>query len=234
MNTTQQVLWKKIQAFQFDIPEADFCFSDRLARENGWDKDYTLDVIEEYRKFLFLMCTSTHPLTPSDQVDQAWHLHMVYTHSYWVELCQNTLQQEIHHGPTKGSAEEKEKFNDWYARTLDTYQDTFGQVAPTNIWPSPDDRFQELNYQRVNMHQNWVIKKPEWGSFLTTLLLIGIWVGMVIGSAGKLSIGSGIVIVFGAIFFYIATKFGTKGSGNYSGGVGCGSCGGCGGCGGCG
>jgi hypothetical protein len=36
---------------------------------------------------------STHIVTPSEQVDQVWHLHLTYTRSYWDEFCPNVLGQ---------------------------------------------------------------------------------------------------------------------------------------------
>ncbi|GAA4338966.1 hypothetical protein GCM10023149_49350 [Mucilaginibacter gynuensis] len=102
MNATETSLWQKIQSFQLDQPDADFSFSARLARENGWTAAYTHRVINEYKKFIFLCCVSEQGVTPSDPVDQAWHLHLTVTRSYWIDLCRDTLGSEIHHNPTKG------------------------------------------------------------------------------------------------------------------------------------
>jgi hypothetical protein len=48
MNSFETVLWEKIKLFQFNEPGIDFSFEKRLARENGWTKEYTSRVIEEY------------------------------------------------------------------------------------------------------------------------------------------------------------------------------------------
>jgi len=37
LTAEQAVLWQKILDFQLDDPEAAFKFSERLARENGWN-----------------------------------------------------------------------------------------------------------------------------------------------------------------------------------------------------
>jgi hypothetical protein len=104
-----KTLWDKLEEFQLDDFDSTFTFTDRLCRENGWKYEYAVRVINEYKKFIFLICISDHPLTPSDQVDQVWHLHLLYTRSYWTDFCKNTLGREIHHGPTKGGKNEKEK-----------------------------------------------------------------------------------------------------------------------------
>lgn len=105
--SNQRSLWAKIKNFELDDPDAAFSFTDRLARENGWRVEYTLRAMDEYKKFLFLLCIADHPLTPSDQIDQVWHLHLLYTESYWIDLCQRTIGRPLHHGPTRGGKQEK-------------------------------------------------------------------------------------------------------------------------------
>ena len=160
MNAVQQELWTKIKSFDLDVSGASFSFTDRLCRENGWSYEYAIRVVFEYKRFMFLICVTEHPLTPSEEVDQAWHLHLLYTRSYWHDWCRDTLGQDIHHGPTEGGQNEKDKFNDWYAKTKQLYLEIFGKEAPSDIWPSSEKRFSELNFRRVNLHRNWII--PKW------------------------------------------------------------------------
>jgi hypothetical protein len=120
MNNEEKVLWNEILNFEIDNPESTFTFTDRLCRENNWSMEYSLRAVLEYKKFMFLICISTNPQTPSDQVDQVWHLHLIYTQSYWLEFCTKVLKKEIHHGPTKG-VEERSLFKDLYSSTLELY-----------------------------------------------------------------------------------------------------------------
>lgn len=152
-------LWVKIKAFELDDPDATLTFSERLARENDWTIDYALRCIEEYKKFMFLICISDHPLTPSDQVDQVWHLHLLYTQSYWIHFCGNLLGRPIHHGPTKGGNDEQVKFCDWYEKTKELYAVTFQENPPKKIWPESKDRFNAMSFVRVNRSQYWLVKK---------------------------------------------------------------------------
>src|SRR5215470_1600629 len=76
-------LWQRIQDFPMDDPGDAFPFSARLAHENGWSGATAAAAIEEYRKFIYLIGVSDSPLTPSEAVDQVWHLHLLYTRSYW-------------------------------------------------------------------------------------------------------------------------------------------------------
>jgi hypothetical protein len=95
-----------------------------------------------------------HPVTPPDAVDQAWHLHLLYTEDYWKRFCPEVLQQELHHTPTAGGESERTKFRDWYGRTLASYQAAFGEPPPEDIWPGVEARFADAAYfRRVNMRQ---------------------------------------------------------------------------------
>ncbi len=162
MTAGEQRLWRQIQGFHFDEGSSAFPFAARLARDNDWSYGFTVRVIHEYRRFAFLAVAAGHPVTPSDQVDQAWHLHLLYTHSYWVSFCKKMLGRPLHHGPTRGGDREREKFNDWYDRTLESYRRFFDQDPPADIWPAPHIRFgEDIHYRRVNSQRCWIIRKPR-------------------------------------------------------------------------
>jgi len=181
MTPTELTLWNKIKDFQLDDPKVDFKFSARLARENGWSIEYSLRVIEEYKKFIFLCCITDTGVTPSDPVDQAWHLHLIFTRSYWNDFCKNTLEKEIHHNPTKGGEKEAAKFNEFYTCTRNIYAEKFGAQQPIDIWQNNKTRFSDINFQRINLKRYWLIKKP--GRFLQYQIIV-----VVIGLAGICSI----------------------------------------------
>lgn len=156
-------LWQALQAFELDGANAELSFTKRLARENGWHHAYAEQVVVEYKKFLWLAMRAGHPVTPSDEVDQAWHLHLVYTESYWEDLCGNVLGRPLHHGPTKGGQQEDAKYHDWYARTLASYEAAFGTPPPVAVWPPPEGRFDaHARFRRVDTGSHWVISKNLW------------------------------------------------------------------------
>lgn len=157
----QRELYERIRAYPFDQKGSLLPFSARLARENGWSRAYTARVITEYRRFVFLAVVAGHPVAPSDQVDQAWHLHLLYTKSYWKRFCNETLNTPLHHDPTEGGPEERDKFRRWYEKTLESYRAIFGQDPSVDIWPRPAVRFDhDINFRRVNIRRSWVIPKP--------------------------------------------------------------------------
>lgn len=261
MNSEQRDLWSRIRSFDIDGGPATLTFSKRLARENGWTPGYAERVIDEYRKFVFLCMAAGHKCTPSDEVDQAWHLHMIYTESYWTRFCGEVLPHPLHHGPTRGGRAESDKFTDWYERTKETYRNFFGEEPPADIWPSTQARFAHAAaWKRVDTSQFWMIPKirlrhtASTAGLLGTLAIGGVGCGYLAQSSSSwmpiLIIGIFLVVVFVWIIYAAATgqlgnnrKDGnTHGSG--CGGGGCGSSssgdsdgggGGCGGgCGGCG
>jgi hypothetical protein len=168
----QPELWAKLQAFSLDNPEAKFNFTQRLCRENGWNLNYATRAIEEYKKFLYLSYITKKSLTPSDEVDQVWHLHMIYTESYWKDLCKGVFNYEFHHGPTKGGKQESTKYGTQYNFTLDFYIEVFGCNAPADIWPDVKIRFSNVCHQRVNMHQNIVLNKRKVKEYMLSYALV--------------------------------------------------------------
>ena len=98
-------------------------------------------MIGEYKRFCFLAVTAGHEVTPSDAVDQAWHLHLTYSRDYWERFCPEVLGMPLHHGPTAGGSAEQERYFEQYAQTLKSYEAAFGKVPPADIWPAAAQRF---------------------------------------------------------------------------------------------
>jgi hypothetical protein len=231
MTKEENTLWQKIEAFRLDDPDAGFQFSARLARENGWSLAYSHRVIAEYKKFIFMCCISPTGVTPSDPVDQAWHLHLTFTRSYWVDLCRDTIGKEIHHNPTKGGAQEAKKFDQFYTSSQTLYIDKFGITPPEDIWHNNQQRFSDIDFQRVNTGRYWLIKKPRLSVARFTLLMLFIACATFIQAAEDygaplLMLGIGIAVMIGV---YKWESNPNKGKGDKEGGGGGCSTAGCGG-----
>ncbi|MES2925109.1 MAG: hypothetical protein V4819_26380 [Verrucomicrobiota bacterium] len=157
---------ERIESFRIDDPESSLPFTSRLAREQGWTHAFAARVVVEYKRFLYLAMVAGHPVTPSEEVDQAWHLHLVYTKSYWQDLCRDVLGRDLHHEPTAGGAREGAKFVDWYSRTLESYQMTFGAPPPADIWPDPARRFANAGDGRwIDSSSFWLVPRPVFTKF---------------------------------------------------------------------
>lgn len=69
-------------------------------------------------------------MTPSEEVDQAWHLHLVYSFSYWKDMGGEILGRELHHLPTEGGLAQAGKFVRQHEETLGSYEKLFGESPP--------------------------------------------------------------------------------------------------------
>jgi uncharacterized protein (TIGR04222 family) len=140
MLTKQQPLYQRICAYAFTDPSHEIDFLAHLMRANGWSRPFASRAIEEYRKFVFLALVADHQVTPSDQVDQVWHLHLVFSETYWNDFCPRVLGRPLHHQPTRGGQEERDRFLHLYRATIHTYRQHFGE-PPLDLWPPAEVRF---------------------------------------------------------------------------------------------
>lgn len=227
----QDPRWTQLAAMSLDDLDAALPFSKRLAQENGWDRDYALRVTQEYKRFLYLSAAQVVPVTPSDPVDQAWHLHLTYSEHYWNLLCKYVLGGPLHHAPTRGGPSEARKYREGYARTLELYTESFGEFPPEDIWPDVEARFVNADrYQRVDTSRYLMVPLPavlrEPSVLIPVALTVGL-AGCAVNSHGEGFGWQDLLLITGLAWL---VRWLIK---NYSGGGGSGCAGsGCGGCGG--
>jgi hypothetical protein len=159
MTPKEQELYQKICHFNLDTPGVIFPFSHKLSWLCRWSEIYTIRVIQEYKKFIFLAMVADHTVSPPAAVDAAWHLHILYTDSYGNELCREILKKELHHTPGQGGIEEEKKYLRFYEFTLETYQKYFG-TPPNDIWTKPSLRGQPLSFRWVDARQYLILPNP--------------------------------------------------------------------------
>ena len=182
MNPEVREIWRKICAFEIDAAGATLPFSMKLAREQDWSAAHAARAIEEYRRFLLLGVAAGHPVSPSDAVDQVWHLHLTYTRSYWDGLCKGVLGQPFHHVPSEGRPGEGAKYADRYTRTLASYERLSGHAPPSDIWPRPVEGADAVGakrtprHRRVDAGRHWVIPRPRaliwWAGIVSATALL--------------------------------------------------------------
>lgn len=172
-STAGHPVWQRISSYQFGPSQAALPFATRLARDNGWNAGKAARVIEEYRRFAFLAATGEAQVTPSDAVDQAWHLHLTYTRDYWERFCPDVLGKPLHHGPTAGGPDERNRFFAQYADTLARYEAAFGTHPPSDIWPSAAQRLlDDPRARRVHPRDAILLSRPQ--AALLLLAFIGL------------------------------------------------------------
>jgi len=177
MSVDQQQLYQRLLDHELHNPEHVIGFNDHLMRSNGWSHDFALRAIAEYRKFVFLAMVADHQVTPSDQVDQVWHLHLLFSDDYWNDFCPRVLGRPLHHTPTRGGPVERQRFMQLYRATLSSYRQHFGE-PPRDLWPPVDVRFgRDLQMQRRRIRppfRPWRQLRSWWsvpGQALLLLLL---------------------------------------------------------------
>jgi len=233
MKIIDKKLFDDVTNFEIGSTGDTFSFIDRLCRENGWRKRYAKRCFEEYKKFIYLMAVSDKPMTPSDEVDQVWHLHLTYTESYWNDLCNGILNKPMHHGPTKGGMSEENKFRLQYQRTLDCYVGLFRSSPPQDIWPSPEKRFGNMGgFVRLNKSGYVLLKKPRLKILVSVFFLLFLAMFCLLFKDNLVVVSGALILSFiGYITYRFFKYFGQNKKGNT--GSDSGACGnaGCGGCG---
>lgn len=155
-------IWVALRDYCIGPEDAALPFADRLARENGWSASHAARVVEEYKRFCFLAATAGHPVTPSDAVDQAWHLHLAYSRDYWERFCPSVLGRALHHVPTSGSAGARHLYFEQYAATLKSYEHVFGESAPEDLWPTAAKRLlEDPSARRVHPRDGFLVSRRQ-------------------------------------------------------------------------
>lgn len=175
MTATDHPVWQRLRGHEPGSSDAALPFTLRLAQENGWSPVKAARVVEEYRRFCFLAVTAGHPVTPSDAVDQAWHLHLLYTRDYWHRFCPDILGRPLHHGPTQGGPAEQHRFFAQYADTLLAYERAFGGPPPADLWPDAHRRLRrDSSARRVHSREALVVPY-RWAALAAgaTLMMLG-------------------------------------------------------------
>jgi hypothetical protein len=126
-------------------------FLDNLMHEQLIDVNTANKWLLEYRKYLVMAYLSDQMISPSEQVDQVWHLHMTYTQHYRA-TCDTLVEREFKHAPSSGGSSEGDKFKSIYADTLSFYRAIFLLDAPSDVWEPIDTRFDNKNFEFRNIN----------------------------------------------------------------------------------
>lgn len=86
--------------------------------------------------------------SPSER--ELWHPHLTHTRDYWQQFCPRVLQTDLHHQPGTGGPDEKARFQDQYATTLDLYRRHFGST-PGTFWSVPSNVSEQSPSERLNL-----------------------------------------------------------------------------------
>jgi hypothetical protein len=143
----------------FGGPDASLqAFATKLSTKLGWELDFTLRAIEEYKKYLFLGLVSRHSVTPSRVIDEVWHAHILFTRAYR-QFCQEVFGHPFDHDPELIPVDEQTGvFQAQYLATLDLYRREFGSEPPAEIWGTPKFKrlVQDAGFEPREKHMDGV------------------------------------------------------------------------------
>lgn len=131
-------LWSRVASYRFPTG-----FKEKLCAAMNCSAQTAEKLQDEYLRFVYLAQISPTEATPSEQVDQVWHLHLSYTRDYWHKFCAEILQRDFHHDPCDGP-ESMPRYAQQYRATLALYEQEFGEDAPPQSWPTKAARYNTL------------------------------------------------------------------------------------------
>lgn len=134
--SADEALRAALSHMQIEEPGTRRRFEEVLAERNHWPLPLAERVADEYRGFLYLAATAGFEVTPSEAVDQAWHLHLEWPH-YRDVLCGGILGRPLEHRPGTGEPDDELRYRRQYEETLALYERIFDKAPPPDIWPRP-------------------------------------------------------------------------------------------------
>jgi len=130
---TDRRLWHRLEGYSFHERPLRRSLVDRLEEETGHSTDVCYTLVEEYRRYMYLVGSTGETLAPSPIVDLVWRLHIDDEKAYFEDFCPRVIGRTIHHTPDLPAFEDDPA----YLRTLEHYAQEFGRPQ-VQYWPDPD------------------------------------------------------------------------------------------------
>lgn len=99
-------------------------------KEYGWELSFAGKVLYEYKRFMYLKSQDPN-CSPSDSIDQFWHVHILYTENY-SRFCIENYGKFIHHNPDMSLDQKARK--ERIGKTIKLYMLTFPSITYPEIW----------------------------------------------------------------------------------------------------
>jgi hypothetical protein len=130
-------LWHRLEGYSFHERPLSRSLVDRLEEVTGHPVDICYTLVEEYRRFMYLVGSTGDLLAPSPIVDVVWRLHVEDTRAYFEDFCPRIIGRTIHRPEHDPGNDLPFSDDPAYARALDYYAQEFGR-AQVQFWPDPD------------------------------------------------------------------------------------------------
>ena len=171
---TDRRLWHRLEGYSFHERPLTRSLVDRLEEETGHPTDVCYTLVEEYRRFMYLVGSTGETLAPSPIVDVVWRMHAEDEKAYLEDFCPRVIGRTIHYAADDAEAPYFLD-NPAYARTLDFYAQEFG-LAQVQYWPDPIDPLAGMSSFLL-----WIIGLAAIGlAVVTSSALFAIFGGLVI------------------------------------------------------
>jgi hypothetical protein len=143
MPVSDPILWDKVATWPLphrretdkdaEPPRTCASFEDCLRKKGDWTDESARRITEGYRRFLYLKALSGEPITPSQAIDMAWHLHLSFPADY-AALCK-ALGRDVPHLTGLSPDEQAQA----YDRGLALYAAEFDRAPHVDLWPSREN-----------------------------------------------------------------------------------------------
>ena len=126
-------LWHRLEGYSFHERPLTRSLIDRLRDETGHSVDVCYILVEEYRRYMYLVGSTGETLAPSPIVEVVWRLHAEDKKAYFEDFCPRVIGRTIYHpGDLPNFQDDPD-----YMRTLEYYAEEFGRPQ-VQFWPDPD------------------------------------------------------------------------------------------------
>lgn len=101
----------------------------RLEKEHSYSRKKAEDLFREAKRMLYLRAAGATGVSPSIQVDDAWHAMLMFTRFY--QDFADFIGRFVHHNPTPGPPDDGRL----YAYTKKAYKEILGEEPNPKYWP---------------------------------------------------------------------------------------------------
>lgn len=117
-------LWLRLAFLEREASGRQMSLTRLVADALELDADASRRVVEEYRRFLFLLMRAGHAITPPPQIERVLQLHEQFSLNYWDILAEMIIER-----PFVGGG----------SNLTESYQRIFGEAPPADIWSAQTD-----------------------------------------------------------------------------------------------
>ncbi|MGJ8621465.1 MAG: hypothetical protein ACSHW1_01730 [Yoonia sp.] len=134
---SDRALWHRLEGYSFHERPLRRSLVECLRDATGHSEDVCYTLVEEYRRFMYLVGSTGDDLVPSPIVDVVWRLHSADTNAYFDDFCRRIIGRKIHRPEAEPAGPLPFHDDPAYARTLELYAQEFGSPQ-VQYWPDPD------------------------------------------------------------------------------------------------